>query len=88
MNAEKAALKRARENANEVESAAEPRFIEVDFENEVGGDSQLNNNIGTYKYEERPDMEVENLNAWERANLGEGDSDSDEDDQRRQASLM
>ena len=76
MNAEKAALKRAREGSNEADSAAgvEPRFQEVnaasaaiDFENEVG--SQLNNGedeVGTYKYEERPDLEVENLNSWER----------------------
>ena len=87
MNAEKAALKRAREGSNVADSAAgdEPHFqamnaAAIDFENEVAGGQLVNDGeVGTYKYEERPDLEVENLNSWERNNLGDDESDSDEE---------
>ena len=34
--------------------------------------------IATYAYQERADLEVEGLNDWERRHMGAADSDSDE----------
>ena len=46
---------------------------EVPESQQDGGDY-----IGTYAYEERADIEVEDLNEWERQHFGiEPDSDSD-----------